>query len=150
MTGTHKICVTCGVPVRPYGTTKEDYPGTVRHGRRGQCANCRTRELQAERMKPCALCDVQMRPKGSLLSDWPGTNSHAARGVCTVCNDKQRRAAARAKAGTPAPETKQVQYLREEIEFLLETGDTKESLYRNTEIARMAIEYVFKALKIVE
>lgn len=91
-----------------------------------------------------------MRPKGTLESEWPETNAHASKGVCLLCYHQQRRLAARAKAGIPVQETKQAQYLREEIEFLLETGDTKESLYRNTEIARMAIEYVFKALKIVE
>lgn len=150
MTGPHENCVTCAVKLRPYGTTRDDYPGTVRHAGKGQCPTCRTQQLQAERMKPCALCDVQMRPKGTLESEWPGTNAHASRGVCLLCYHQQRRAAARAKAGVPAQETKQTQYLREEIEFLLETGDSVSDLSRYTEIVRMSIEYVVKALKIVE
>lgn len=150
MTGRHDHCVSCAVEFRPHGTNKDQYPGTARHAGKGQCPTCRTRQLQAERMKPCALCDTQMRPKGTLEQEWPGTNEHASKGVCLLCYHRERRAAARAKAGTPTQETKQAQNLREEIEFLLETGDSVSDLSRNTEIVRMALEYVVKALKIVE
>ena len=148
MTGRHDRCVTCAVEFRPHGTNKDQYPGTARHAGKGQCPTCRTRQLQGERMKPCALCDVQMRPKGTLEEEWPGTNEHASRGVCLLCYHRERRAAARAKAGTPIQETKQTQNIREEIEFLLSTGDDRDTLYRNTGIAKMAVEYVMNVLKI--
>lgn len=86
----------------------------------------------------CITCEAPLRPGKTSEQDWPGTVPHKGRGLCSKCYYLERR--------DKAPNIE----LREEIEFLLETGDTKESLYRNTEIARMAIEYVFKALKIVE
>lgn len=148
MTGPHKECRTCAVEFRPHGTNKDQYPGTARHAGKGQCPTCRTRQLTAERMKPCSLCDVPMRPRNTLLEEWPDTNEHVSRGVCMVCYHRERRAAARLKAGTVVPMTKALLELGEEIEFLLSTGDDRNTLYRNTGIAKMAVEYAMKVLKI--
>lgn len=52
------------------------------------------------------------------------------------------------KAGEVVPLTKALRELGEEIEFLLSTGDDRDTLYRNTGIAKMAVEYAMNALKI--
>ena len=106
MTGPSNQCRTCGLTFRPYGTNVADYPGTARKGGKGQCTLCRDRALQVERMKSCALCDKQMRPKWMSEDDWPDTNAHASKGVCLLCYHRERRAAARLKAGTVAPVSK--------------------------------------------
>lgn len=148
MTGQPDQCRTCGLTFRPYGTNVADYPGTARKGGKGQCTMCRGRALQVERMKTCVLCDKQMRPKWMPEEDWPDTNAHASRGVCLLCYHRERRAEARLKAGTVAPVSKALLELGEEIEFLLSTGDDRDTLYRNTGIAKMAVEYAMNALKI--
>lgn len=99
-------------------------------------------------MKTCVLCDKQMRPKWMPEEDWPDTNAYASRGVCLLCYHRERRAEARLKAGTVAPVSKALLELGEEIEFLLSTGDDRDTLYRNTGIAKMAVEYAMNALKI--
>lgn len=37
-------CVDCHRPMSPRGAYPDDYPGTIKHGSRGQCSTCRSRK----------------------------------------------------------------------------------------------------------
>lgn len=89
-------CIDCRRPMRPYGTTLEEHPGTV--CRAGQncsaCANTRSRGRQPRAPKPvkleagtpCKDCGKSLRPKGTKAGKYPGTIPHQAGGKCRRCH----------------------------------------------------------------
>lgn len=90
----YPTCEGCDRLMRPYGTRKEDHPGTVNQGTRKFCASCRQaqREGRASATRqnittgtPCLGCRHPLRPKGTKLSAHPGTVAHQAGGCCAPC-----------------------------------------------------------------
>ena len=86
-------CVTCERPLRPAGTTIEQYPGTLKHRGRGACSTCYD-AMDISEPPPwfmrlgdkCKHCHRPMRPRNTKKSDYPGTVRGGGHGLCASCN----------------------------------------------------------------
>lgn len=81
----------------------------------------------------CLRCSIPLRPKSRSEAQMPGTRPHLGRGLCRRCYDLDRRG-------------RNHDSLRDEIDFMLSSGDSLDSLHRNPGIAKMAVEFVLKKM----
>lgn len=78
----------CGRPVRPVGSSKEEWPGTKVVMARGMCGSCYKKtpdRVNVRRPDNCVDCERPLRPNNALAKDWPGTVRNAAKGKCDSC-----------------------------------------------------------------
>lgn len=85
----------------------------------------------------CVDCEKRLRPKTRPESEFPGSVPHKGKGRCTACYERVR---VRTKRVDP------IHVLKEEIDFMLSSGDSLDSLHRNPGIAKMAVEFVLKKM----
>lgn len=81
----------------------------------------------------CLRCSIPLRPKRRSEAEFPGSLPHLGRGLCQKCYFQERRSV-------------NSDSLREEIDFMLSSGDSLDSLHRNPGIAKMAVEFVLKKM----
>jgi len=80
---------TCGRLVRPYKTTPEKWPGTVRWHGSGMCKKChvaRQAPVSKPRFRPCEQCGVLTRPKGLGALDAPEDTRQRVGELCLTCH----------------------------------------------------------------
>lgn len=96
----------CGRPVRPVGTTKDDYPitRTWLTKARGMCIACWSNAPRIVVKNPgaCLDCGLRLLPRGSKRI--AGTAIHDSKGLCMGCRGRHRRGTANGPKPPRCPE----------------------------------------------